>query len=74
MSMVILFSLIAILSCYEVYCISEVLYLGFIHTVLQVMYFIMAPIVGTRIYDEMEVNRANVDKLKHFYVINDCAD
>ena len=34
----------------------------------------MAPIVGVRTYQEMEVNRANVQKLENFYIINECAD
>lgn len=38
------------------------------------MFIIMAPIVGTRMYAEMDINRENVDKLSNFYVINECAD
>ena len=34
----------------------------------------MAPIVAVRIYEEMEVNRANVEQLENFTVINECAD
>ena len=37
-------------------------------------YIIMAPIVGVRVYEEMEVNRANIDKLEKFTILNECAD
>ena len=37
-------------------------------------YLIMAPIVGVRVYQEMEINRINVGKLENFMVINDCGD
>jgi len=34
----------------------------------------MAPIVAKRMYEEMDVNRANVEKLQNYIVLNECAD
>ena len=34
----------------------------------------MAPIVGVRMHQEMDANRANVAKLEKFSVLNECAD
>ena len=47
---------------------------GVAHAVGLGAYIIMAPIVGVRMYDEMEVNRINVELLANFEVINECAD
>lgn len=45
-----------------------------VHMCVQMFYIIMAPIVGVRMYDEMEVNRENIIQLQNFSVINECAD
>lgn len=45
-----------------------------VHSCTQVCYIIMAPIVAKRMYEEMDVNRANVEKLQNYKVINECAD
>ena len=34
----------------------------------------MAPIVGVNMYQEMAVNRENLQKLENFNIINECAD
>ena len=74
--MVVLFSVSACLAGAALFFKSDERIVGtfVIHMFVQMFYIIMAPIVGVRMYDEMDVNRANIVQLQNFAVINECAD
>ena len=72
--MTVLFSLSAAVAFAALFFKERITGIYLVHLFVQVCYIIMAPIVGARMYDEMDVNEKNVVKLQNFAVINECGD